>query len=491
MTYSLLIAATLLMLAIFSSKLSDKFGIPSLVLFLGIGMLAGSEGVGGIYFDNASLTNIIATVALSFILFSGALETDVKSIRPIMGRGIMLSTFGVFITAALVALFTFKALNFSLQESLMIGAIVSSTDAAAVFAVLRSKSVGLSGKLRPLLEFESGSNDPMAIFMTTALVAVFAGSSHGIVDISIQFATSMLLGAVFGIGMGYATSILLSRVRLDYEGLYPVLSLAIVLMVYSLTETVGGNGFLAVYLCGLVMGSSDFPYKRSLTRFHNGLAWLMQIGMFIILGLLAYPSQLAAVTYHGVAISAFIIIIARPIAVHLCLIKSEFSFREKVLVSWAGLRGAVPIVLATFPLMAGYKGSDIIFNIVFFIVLSSVLIQGRLLIPVAKWLKVYQPLIFTPRYPLEFDRTNATDSQTREYEILPGTTAVGKTIAELQMPKDSLVLLIRREKSFVVPRGDTRLEAFDTLMVIGQKRDLLKIRELTRKSIEANQEGDS
>ncbi len=480
MTYYFLIAALLLLAAIFSSKVSERFGIPALVLFLGIGMLAGSDGPGGIFFDNTSLAKLVGSLALIYILFSGALETDFKSIRPVMYRGIVLSTVGVFITAAMVAFFIYQFFGFSIEESLMLGAIVSSTDAAAVFAVLRSKNMGLSGNLRPLLELESGSNDPMAIFLTMSLIAFFGESHSGIGAMLIQFSVSMSVGAVFGIGLGRLAARLLNKVKLDYEGLYPVLSLGIALLVYSLTEVAMGNGFLAVYLCGLVLGSSDFPYKRSLTRFHNGLAWLMQIAMFIILGLLVFPSKLPSVTHYGLIISAFMIVIARPAAVYLCLVRSDFSFREKTLVAWAGLRGAVPIVLATFPLMAGYPGSDRIFNIVFFIVLTSVMIQGRMLLPVARWLKVYKTLKIAPRYPLEFDRTDNTDSQTREYEILPGTVAVGRSISQLEMPKESLVLLIRREGKFVVPRGNTKLEPFDTLMVMGQESDLHKVWEIIR-----------
>ncbi len=485
MTYYFLIASVLLLAAIFSSKVSEKFGIPALVLFLGIGMVAGSDGPGGIFFTNTPLAKLVGSLALVYILFSGALETDFKNIRPVMYRGIVLSTVGVFITAAMVAFFTYQFLGFTIEESMMLGAIVSSTDAAAVFAVLRSKNMGLSGNLRPLLELESGSNDPMAIFLTMSLIAFFGEAHSSAGSMLMQFVISMSVGAAFGIGLGRLAARLLNNVKLDYEGLYPVLSLAIALLVYSLTEVARGNGFLAVYLCGLVLGSSDFPYKRSLTRFHNGLAWLMQIMMFIILGLLVFPSQLPSVTSYGLILSIFMIIIARPTAVYLCLVRSEFSFREKTLVAWAGLRGAVPIVLATFPLMAGYPGSDRIFNIVFFIVLTSVMIQGRMLLPVARWLKVHQTLKAAPRYPLEFDRTDNSDTQTREYEILPGTATVGKTISQMELPKDSLVLLIRREKQFVVPRGNTKLEPFDTLMVMAKTDDLAKVWEIVRASAPA------
>jgi cell volume regulation protein A len=478
-TYYLLIAATLLLMGIFSSKLSEKFGIPALILFLGIGMLAGSDGPGGIYFNNAGMAKLFGTIALVYILFSGAMETDWVSVRPVLARGILLSSVGVFITAIAVGLFARVILHFSLKEGMLLGAIVSSTDAAAVFTVLRSRNIGLKGNLKQLLEFESGSNDPMAVFLTVTLIQ-FMGADLKANQMVLSFVISMSCGAVLGLGIGKISSLVFNRIHLDYEGLYPVLSITIVMMVYSLTEILRGNGFLAVYIFGIVLGNSDFPYKRSLTRFHNGLAWLAQIAMFIVLGLLVIPSQLVGIIGPGLMISVFLMLIARPIAVFICLFRSSFTFNEKILASWAGLRGAVPIILATFPLMVGYPGSNKIFNIVFFIVLTSVLLQGKLLLPLAQWLKVYYPIKHRPRYPLEFDKTEDIDTQSREYDILPESSVVGKDISEIGLPRETLILLIRREKRFIVPKGNTKLHAHDTLLILAKQEDLHKTRSILR-----------
>jgi potassium/hydrogen antiporter len=479
-TYYLLIAALLLLLGIFSSKLSEKFGIPALILFLGIGMLAGSDGPGGIYFNNAGMAKLFGTIALIYILFSGAIETDWVSVRPVLARGILLSSVGVFITAIAVGLFARLILHFSITEGLLLGAIVSSTDAAAVFTVLRSRNIGLKGNLKQLLELESGSNDPMAVFLTVALIQYMGNAELKATQMAMSFVISMSCGAVLGLAMGKLTSLVLNKIHLDYEGLYPVLSITIVLLVYSLTEILKGNGFLAVYIFGIVLGNSDFLYKRSLIRFHNGLAWLMQITMFIVLGLLVFPKQLTGIIGPGLLISIFLILVARPLAVFICLFRSNFTFNEKTLAAWAGLRGAVPIVLATFPLMVGNRDSNKIFNIVFFIVLTSVLLQGKLLLPLARWLNVYHPVKHRPRYPLEFDKTEDVDTQTREYDIHPESPIVGKEISEIHLPHETLILLIRREKRFIVPKGHTRLQAHDTLLVIAKQEDLHKTRNILR-----------
>jgi cell volume regulation protein A len=282
----------------------------------------------------------------------------------------------------------------------------------------------------------------------------------------------MSCGAAVGLVLGKITSWLLNRIRLDYEGLYPVLSMSIVILAYGASESLGGNGFLAVYLCGVVLGNSDFPYKRSLMRFHDGLGWLMQIGMFLLLGLLVYPSHLPSVVFPGMMIALFLLVVARPVAVFIGLFRSGFHWRKKTLVAWAGLRGAVPIVLATFPLMAGYPKSEQIFNLVFFIVLASVLLQGKSLMMLARWLKLDESLKRHPRSPLEFDRTTTSRNETREFEVLPGSVAVGKSISEIGLPKDVLILLIRRGPNFVVPRGHTRLEPYDMLMVLAEPEGL-------------------
>jgi potassium/hydrogen antiporter len=390
--YVLLAAAVLLILSVLASKASGRLGVPALLLFLGVGMLAGSDGPGGVHFEDAHVAQSLGVVALVFILFSGGLSTEWESVRPVLGKALGLATAGVLLTAVFVGLFAAKVLGFSLLEGMLLGAIVSSTDAAAVFAVLRSRSVGLKGELRPLLELESGSNDPMAVFLTTGLIGVLGGQGESLGGLIPSFLKQMALGALLGVGMGRAAVTVLNRLRLEYEGLYPVLSLALVLFTYGVAYAVGGNGFLAVYLAGLVMGNDDFIHKQSLMRFHDGVAWLMQIAMFLVLGLLVFPSRLVPVAAAGLAVSLFLMLVARPASVFVTLAFARGGWREKAMVSWVGLRGAVPIILATFPLLAGLPQAETIFNLVFFIVITSVLLQGTTLPRAARWLGVDAPL---------------------------------------------------------------------------------------------------
>ncbi|HEX7010941.1 MAG TPA: potassium/proton antiporter, partial [Phycisphaeraceae bacterium] len=298
-----------------------------------------------------------------------------------------------------------------------------------------------------------------------------------------SFLLQMPLGALVGLGMGRLAALMLNRVRLDYEGLYPVMSLSVVIVVFGLAAVLGGNGFMAVYAAGIVLGNSRFLHKRSLIRFHDGLSWLMQIGMFLVLGLLVFPSHLPGVIGVGLVVSAFLMFIARPVAVYLCLWGSKFNWRERTLVAWTGLRGSVPIVLATFPLLAGYPQSERIFNVVFFVVLTSVLLQGRSLMTVARWLGVDEPLKRQPRYPLEFDPTEQMQGETQEFEVMPGSTAAGRRVMDLGLPPGVLILLIRREGSFLVPTGQTRLEPHDALLVLAQFDQLQAARTLFEKPL--------
>lgn len=474
----ILTVGALLFVSIAVSKLSERSGVPTLLLFLGIGMLAGSDGLGGIHFDDVDAANLVGTFALAYILFSGGMGINWASVRPVLGRSAVLATAGVAVTAFLLGAFAHLALGVSLLEGLLIGSIVSSTDAAAVFAVLRSRGVGLKGGLKPLLEMESGSNDPMAVFMTIALIRLLMEPGAAWTDLIPSFLVNMSLGAAAGLAMGRGAAWVLNRIRLDYEGLYPVLSMSVVLITYGLSEMAGGNGFLAVYVCGLVLGNSDFSHKRLVEKFHDGLGWLMQICMFLLLGLLVFPSRLEPVMGGAMAVAVFLMFVARPLAVHLVMLGSSFSLRERTLIAWTGLRGAVPIVLATFPLTAGYEHADAIFHMIFFVVLASVLLQGTTLMPFARLLKVDEPLSARPRYPLEFEKTEAMGGDTREIEIQPGTFAVGKLISELGFPPEALILLVRRGNSFLIPRGRTRIEPYDTLLIIAGPSDLKAVREI-------------
>lgn len=467
------IIALLLFASLLASKLSARFGIPALLLFLGVGMLFGSEGLGTIPFDNAGLANDIGTIALAFIIFIGGFSTSWISIKPILKRGTILATAGVFITAFLVAAFVHFIFKMPFKEAMLLGAIISSTDASAVFTILRSSSSELKGDIAPMLEYESGSNDPMAIFLTLAALSVIMSSASVSVSfLLLKFLVQLIVGVVIGLGIGKLSCIIFNRIKLDFEGLYPVLGISIVLLTFGTAHIFHGNGFLAVYLCGLFMGNSDFKYKRSLSQFYDGTAWLMQIMMFLILGLLVFPSQLPGVMLEGLAIAGFLMFIARPVAVYLCLIGSIFPLKSKIFIGWVGLRGAVPIILATYPLMVGYTNAATVFNLVFFIVLSSVLLQGKSLNYVAKLFDLSRPAKTNPKSPIEFNPDTDVSAKIREIKLPEGSPFENLLISELQLPDDVLILSIRRGKNFIMPRGKTRLKSLDIIMIYGEPESL-------------------
>lgn len=372
----LIIFSALTILSILTIKLSVRFGIPSLVLFLVIGMLAGSDGLGGLYFDNPALVQSLGVIALVFILFSGGLDTEWEGVRPVIWSGLSLSTVGVILTAVTVGWFVSVVQGLSFLEGLLLGAIVSSTDAAAVFMVLRARNAKIPKKLANLLELESGSNDPMGVVLTIAIIQLLTNPATSFVELVEFFLIQMTVGAVVGMAMGELIRWTLNRLKLELTGIYPVLSVAFALLTYGLTAELKGSGFLAVYLAGLFLRRRPVAHRRSLVQFHDGLAWLMQIAMFLILGLQVFPARLLPIAGIGLVVALFLIFVARPLSVHVALVFSTLSFREQMLVAWVGLRGAVPIVLATFPMLAGIRHADTIFHLVFFIALTSVLLQG-------------------------------------------------------------------------------------------------------------------
>ncbi|MDP1715105.1 MAG: potassium/proton antiporter [Anaerolineales bacterium] len=465
----LISVAGLLLISVLVSKVSDHFGIPALLLFLALGMMAGSEGFGGVYFDDPALSQFIGIVALNLILFAGGLETEWKDIRPALKEGVALSTIGVLLTAVIVGLIAQVLLGFSLLQGLLLGAIVSSTDAAAVFSILRSKSVGLKGKLRPLIELESGSNDPMAVFLTIGMIQMLTQPDVQIIDLFGSFILQIAVGVLFGFVFGKIIVFLANRIQLGFEGLYPVLTLSIVFLTYSLTNAAYGSGFLAVYLAGIVAGHQDFVHRRSVTRFHDGVAWLMQITMFLTLGLLVYPSELIPIIGTGLLIAVALMFIARPISVFISLLSSKFSIQEKTLISWVGLRGAVPIILATFPLLAGLPQAESIFNIVFFVVLTSALLQGASIPYVTKLLGVDAPVVKKPIYPIEYTPVSGYKNELKELAIPAGSSMDGKTIVELSLPQEFLIILIARSHEFITPSGGITLLAGDILIVLADK----------------------
>jgi cell volume regulation protein A len=473
--YVLIGASILLLISVLVSKISDRFGVPALLLFLILGMLSGSDGFGGIYFDDPALAQFVGIIALILILFSGGLGTEWNEVRPVLKEGLLLSTLGVFITAIVVGLFASVLLGLSFLEGLLLGSIVSSTDAAAVFSVLRSKGISLKGRLKPLLELESGSNDPMAIFLTVGLIQLITMPNLSVLSIIGLFAQQMLIGAVIGYGMGKVMLFLINRLKLGYEGLYPVLTLSLVFLTFGLTDVIRGSGFLAVYLAGIVLGRQDFLHQKSLLRFHDGLAWIMQITMFLTLGLLVFPSRLVPIMGVGFLVAGCLMFVARPISIFISLLPSVLNWREKVFISWVGLRGAAPIILATFPLLAQLQQANLIFNVVFFVVLASVMLQGTSLPRMAKWLKVDAPIIPKRVYPIEYVPMGGLKSELKELPIPIGSGMNGKAIFELGLPDDFLVILIARDKDFMLPSGGTVLQGNDTLLVLSDKDSYDKV----------------
>lgn len=469
----LLWVAVLIFVSVVSSKLSDKFGIPILLLFLTIGMLAGSEGIGGIYFDDAQLAKSIGVVALIFIIFSGGLDTNWKDSKSIILPGAILSTAGVLMTAIFTGFFAVYILKFSLLEGMLLGSIVSSTDAPAVFSVLRSKRISLKQPLKPLLEFESGSNDPMAIFLTVGFISILTVENMGITALIPRFMLDMSVGALIGYLMAKFIVFFINRLKLGYEGLYPVIMISLVLLTYVIAVFLKGNGILAVYLAGLMLGKAGFPNKKMIIRFHDGLAWLAQIVMFVTLGLLVFPSHIVPLIGAGFLLTFLLMVVARPVSVLLCLLPFSMNMRKKLMVAWVGLRGSVPIILATFPFMAGIPQADTIFNIVFFVVIASVFIQGTSIPILSKILKLDVPLANKMNYPIEFEKTAAFDAEMIEVIVPFDSEVVGKRISDLDVPEKCLILLICREGKFVIPSGSMVIKSSDVLLVLANTTDFL------------------
>ncbi len=470
----LLVGSLLLFISIIAGKTSYKFGVPTLLLFLGIGMLAGSEGIGGVLFNDPKLAQFIGIVSLNFILFSGGLDTNWTSVKPIFRQGMILSTLGVLLTALSIGTFVWFITDFTIYESMLLGSIISSTDAAAVFSILRSKNLSLNANLRPTLELESGSNDPMAYVLTIVFLTLVVNPDQSLSSVIPMFLRQMILGTIAGFVFGKLSKIIINRVNLDFEGLYPVLVIALMFITFSTTDFVGGNGFLSIYICAIFLGNQDLAHKKTILRMFDGLAWLMQIVLFLTLGLLVFPSQILPVFGIGLLISLFLIIVARPFSVFISLIFFKMRTARRLYISWVGLRGAVPIVFATYPLLAGIDKADMIFNIVFFISVTSVLIQGTTLPIVAKWLKVALPTKEKPVTETDKIIFDIPKPLMKEFEVPSGSYAVHKKIIDLGFPKSILVSMIKRSDGYLVPVDSTIIETNDTLIVLSEAEDEFK-----------------
>lgn len=469
----LLIGSILLFISLIAGKTSYKYGVPVLILFLGIGMLAGSDGLGGIHFDNPKTAQFIGIVALNFILFSGGLDTGWQNVKPILKQGIALSTIGVLITAFSVGLFVWLITDFTIYEGLLLGSIISSTDSAAVFSILRSKSLALKGNLRPILELESGSNDPMAYILTIVFTGLVINQNTSLIDILPMFLSQLLLGGFLGFVFGKMGSIAINKIKLDYEGLYIVLVIAIMFFSFSATDFIGGNGFLAVYIVAVYLGNQELIHKKKIFKSFDSFAWLMQIILFLTLGLLVFPKQIIPVIGIGLIISFFLIIIARPLSVFISLSPFNIQRRSRLFISWVGLRGAVPIVFATYPLIAGAYKADMIFNIVFFISITSVLIQGTTLPVVAKWLHLSLPEKLKQRTQTDLVLADGIMSNLTEIVIPENCSAIGKQIVQLGFPKSTFISFIQRDSKFITPNGSTPILEKDKLYVLSEDQESL------------------
>lgn len=444
-----------------------------MILFISIGMLAGSEGIGGIHFDNPKTAQFIGIIALNFILFSGGLDTDWHSIKPVLWQGVSLSTLGVLLTALTVGLFVWAVTDFTIYEGLLLGSIVSSTDSAAVFSILRSKSLALKGNIRPTLELESGSNDPMAYILTIVFTGLVINQDSGLAGIVPMFLMQMIIGGIMGIVTGKLGTIIINKIQLDFEGLYIVLVIAIMFFSFSFTNFIRGNGFLAVYLCAVFLGNQELMHKKKILKSFDSFAWLMQIILFLTLGLLVFPSEIIPVMGIGLIISVFIILIARPITVFTSLIPFKTDNRDKWFLSWVGLRGAVPIVFATYPLLAGAEKAHMIFNIVFFVSITSVIVQGTSLPLVAKWLRLTIPEELKKRTRTDMVLTDGIKSLLTELVIPDNSLIAGKQIVQLGLPKTTLISFIMRGDSYIIPDGSTIIKKNDKLFILSENKDAL------------------
>lgn len=462
----ILILGLLLFLGILSNLLSTRIGVPVLVLFLLLGMLAGSEGIGGIAFEDYPLAHGIGTFALAFILFDGGLSTRVEAVRICWKPAVTLATLGVFITAGITGLAAACVLNLTWLEGLLLGSIVGSTDAAAIFSMLRGSGITLDERISSTLEVESGTNDPMAIFLTIGCIEMLAGRVEFGLSLFMLFVTQMVIGCVIGLGMGWFAVWLVNRVQLGAAGLYPVLVTTFCLLTFGLAAHLGGSGFLAVYLCGIVLGNSRLIFQRGIRIYHDALAWLSQISMFVLLGLLSFPSRLWANSLKALLITVVLVLIARPVACLICLTPFRFGWRPFTLISWVGLKGAVPIVLATFPLMLGTPSAPLLFDTVFFIVVVSALVQGATLPGVAELLGLKIPTDTTAPVTLEISTLRHVDGDIVDFTIGEDSRAAGRMVKDLALPDGVVIALIVRGEQLVPPQGTTRILAGDHAILV-------------------------
>ena len=473
----LLVGSILLFVSIIVGKTGYRFGVPALLLFLVVGMLFGSDGL-GLQFHNAKEAQFIGMVALSIILFSGGMDTKFTEIKPILSPGIVLSTFGVLLTALFTGLFIWWLSGMSwtniplpLITSLLLASTMSSTDSASVFAILRSQKMNLKHNLRPMLELESGSNDPMAYMLTVVLIQLIQSSGMGASQIAFSFVIQFVVGAAAGYLLGKLAILMLNRLNIDNQSLYPILLLSFVFFTFSITDLMKGNGYLAVYIAGMMVGNNKIMHRKEIYTFMDGLTWLFQIIMFLCLGLLVNPHEMLEVAVVALLIGVFMIVIGRPLSVFLCLLPfgKRINMKSRLFVSWVGLRGAVPIIFATYPVVAGVPGADVIFNIVFFITILSLVIQGTTVSKAARIMGLSTPMEktgndFGVELPEDIDSDLRDVTVTREM-----LDTKGDTLKDMNLPQGTLVMIVKRNNEYLIPNGTLKLHVGDKLLLISEK----------------------
>ena len=473
----LLVGSILIFTSILISKTGYRFGIPTLLLFLVVGMLFGSDGL-GIQFNSATDAQFVGMIALSIILFSGGMDTKIKDIQPVMKQGILLSTIGVLLTTALTGGFIYYIsgwnstnIQLPLLTSMLLAATMSSTDSASVFSLLRSQRMNLKQNLRPMLELESGSNDPMAYMLTIVLIQVISsGSQLSLALVAKDLFVQFLVGGVIGYAFGKFASWLINKIELPNSSLYPILLLSLVSITFTTTDLLKGNGYLAIYIAGVVVGNSRLAFRKEIGTFMNGMTWLFQIIMFLTLGLLVNPHEMVDIIGVALLIALFMIIVARPISVFACLLPfRNITNKARLFISWVGLRGAVPIIFATYPVIAKIEGSHQLFNIVFFITLLSLVIQGMSISKMAKWLHLDLP---EEKEGNDFgvELPDEIDSSLHDITLTAEMLLNGNRLSEMRIPKGSLVMLVKRGHEFLIPNGQLELHEGDKLLFITENK---------------------
>ena len=475
----ILIAGVLLSAGIAGALLADRVRVPGLLLFLALGMIAGSEGIGGIDFDDAELARTLGTIALVLILFEGGLTAGWKEIRPVLGTAASLATVGTAVTAVIAGFAAKFLFDLTTLEGMLVGAAIAATDSAAIFAVLRRST--LEKRLARSLEGESGMNDPVALLLVIGFIEWIEQDGYGIVDLAGGIALKLALGAAIGLALGRLAVAALDRVQLPSDGIYPVATIAIAGLAYGLAEAAHGSGFLAVYLTALALGSARIPAQRTVVAFHQGLGWVAQISLFILLGLLVFPSSLDQVAFEALALSAVLILLARPVAAFVATAFSPLNAKERLMLGWAGLRGATPIWLATFPVVAGIGAGSELFAIVFFVVVSSTLVQGASFEPLAERLGLTTDEPALPRRLLESGRIRRMGGDVISYRLPESAAAAGHPVRDLELPREALVNVIVRDGNAIPPRGSTELEAGDELHILVRSEMRDEVEALTQK----------